>query len=753
MAPFDIRTIIYSYLITNLICLVAMTLLWFRNRTRLAGLNFWVAAFAMQCLATLLLVFSGRIPESLSIVVSNTVSIGGAILLYMGLERFVSKKTSQAHNYLLLAVFILLQFYFAFIHPSDLMRGIILSVGIMLIGAQSAWLTLYRTDAEMRQVTRGLGYVFLAFILASAARIIANLVIEPEIGLFQSRMHEVIAVLINQMLLLILAFSLLLMVNRHFVMDLEGNTARREQVGEELAYSNNILMALQQTMFDILNRHNLDDILKTLLLKISTLLDVPDVSIHLIEERDTLLVYAATPGQPLQTGDLVRNGTGGWLSWQAIETRKPAILDDYATWAHLSAIYEDFPIHAVASIPIHHRNRVIGTINFSRRVADKPFSDIDIYVAGQLAQMIALVLDNTQLYALLESELAERKQIEESLRESQENFQSYFNMNAVGMCVIAADGHWIEANGRLRQMLGYTAEELDALTWNELTHPEDLEADLVMQRQILANERDSYHLDKRFIRKDGSVLYATFFVTCHRNPDGTVRYILASVVDITDRKQGEESSLKLAAIEERQRLARDLHDSVNQSIHGLVLFSETLVTTLGRNNVERAKQIADRLQESARQALKEARLMLYEMQSPGHARNVDLIHDLETRLGMVERRAGVKAQIIQEGSRDHCPRAWDENLFWIAIEALNNALKHAQAHNMKIMIRSTPRHMELEIIDDGIGFDPDRPRLGGMGLQNLRERASLLGGELRIISEPNKGTRVQFRAEIEEQNA
>jgi len=318
------------------------------------------------------------------------------------------------------------------------------------------------------------------------------------------------------------------------------------------------------------------------------------------------------------------------------------------------------------------------------------------------------------------------------------------------MCVTTPDRHWIEANGRLRQMLGYSDEELGSFTWSQITHPDDLDADLTLYNQILANERDSYQVDRRFIRKDGSIVYTTLFITCHRNPDGTVRYLLASLVDITDRKQAEESLLKLVAIEERQRLARDLHDSVNQSLHGLVLFSETLVSTLQKNNIDRARQIADRLQESARQALKETRLMLYEMQTSDPERSVNLIQDLETRLVTVERRAGVQAQIIQEGSLDHCPQEWHENLFWITIEALNNALKHAQARHMQIIIHCSPERLELKVVDDGIGFDPAKPRVGGLGLRNMHDRTSLLGGKLAIGSTSGKGSYVSFSAEIKE---
>jgi two-component system sensor histidine kinase DegS len=142
--------------------------------------------------------------------------------------------------------------------------------------------------------------------------------------------------------------------------------------------------------------------------------------------------------------------------------------------------------------------------------------------------------------------------------------------------------------------------------------------------------------------------------------------------------------------------------------------------------------------------------MLYEMQTTDPEKSVNLIQDLEKRLVTVERRAGVRAQILQEGLLDHCPLTWHENLFWITIEALNNALKHAQARNMQIKIRCSPKRLELEIVDDGIGFDADNPRLGGLGLQNMRDRAGLLGGELTIFSAPKKGSCVRFSAEIKE---
>jgi signal transduction histidine kinase len=210
-----------------------------------------------------------------------------------------------------------------------------------------------------------------------------------------------------------------------------------------------------------------------------------------------------------------------------------------------------------------------------------------------------------------------------------------------------------------------------------------------------------------------------------------------------------EQQRMLAKMEERQRMGRDLHDSVSQSIHSLVLFTETLAATLDKNNIKRARQIAGRVQESARQAHKETRLLLYGLQDTGTDRIVNLIEALEDRLTNVERHTGVKVNFIQEGVQQDLPQEWLENLFWIATEALNNALKYAQAHIIQILMDWQETGFEMEIRDDGIGFDSTMMQTGGLGMHTMRERANLLGGELHIISSPGNGTRVCFRSKKE----
>ena len=143
-------------------------------------------------------------------------------------------------------------------------------------------------------------------------------------------------------------------------------------------------------------------------------------------------------------------------------------------------------------------------------------------------------------FVAVKEDITEQKKIQEELHKSEERFRGYFEHSQVGMTVTSPDKGWIEVNGQLQQMLGYRLDELRRMTWAELTHPDDLAADLQNFEQMLAGEIDDYAMDKRFIRKDGEIVYANMTVTCVRDENGEVQLILASMMDITKRKKAEQ---------------------------------------------------------------------------------------------------------------------------------------------------------------------------------------------------------------------
>ena len=124
-------------------------------------------------------------------------------------------------------------------------------------------------------------------------------------------------------------------------------------------------------------------------------------------------------------------------------------------------------------------------------------------------------------------------------RASMERFHAYFDHSIVGLAITSLEKGWIEVNDALCQTLGYTRDELTRMTWTELTYPEDLAPDLAQFNRMLAGEINSYAMDKRFIHKDGHLVYTRLAVSHVRKPDGSLDYVVAMVEDISDRKRSE----------------------------------------------------------------------------------------------------------------------------------------------------------------------------------------------------------------------
>jgi PAS domain-containing protein len=230
MNLFDMRTVVFSYTISNFICMIVMAILWKQNRKRFSGLGFWMADFTMQFAALILLTLRGVAPDFLSVIVSNILVIGGTILIYIGLEYFSEKRSPQLHNYILLAVYVLLSVIYTSVFPSLTIRNIILSLGLLALCSQCAWLMLRRASSEIQPITHGVGYVFIAFCLVSIIRLAVDLTVPSGNDLFHSNFYDTLSVLTYQMLYIILTFSLFLMVNRRLFTNLESDITAREQV-------------------------------------------------------------------------------------------------------------------------------------------------------------------------------------------------------------------------------------------------------------------------------------------------------------------------------------------------------------------------------------------------------------------------------------------------------------------------------------------------------------------------------------------
>ncbi|MEE4241390.1 MAG: PAS domain S-box protein [Desulfopila sp.] len=144
----------------------------------------------------------------------------------------------------------------------------------------------------------------------------------------------------------------------------------------------------------------------------------------------------------------------------------------------------------------------------------------------------------------LENEKTEVRNLISQLKESEAMFRSQFEYGNIGIAIVTTDEGWIRANERLCQMLGYEEEEVLAKPWSEFFEPQDLAEGMVSFNRMVADEIENYEHDPRVYHKNGQIVYTHLSISCIRNPDRSVRYVIASVADITERVMAERAQME-----------------------------------------------------------------------------------------------------------------------------------------------------------------------------------------------------------------
>ncbi len=211
---------------------------------------------------------------------------------------------------------------------------------------------------------------------------------------------------------------------------------------------------------------------------------------------------------------------------------------------------------------------------------------------------------------------------------------------------------------------------------------------------------------------------------------------LASFI-YSDRKR--KSDIALA---ERHRLAQDLHDSITQKLYGLVTLTEAVKLGLESGAPVDENKMVEKIGENARQALREMRLFLFELE-PVDIERDGLVSTIQQRLASVEGRSGIQARMISD-TEILLSVEKETEIYYIVEEALNNILKHANAKSVLVKLKQRKESIHLEIVDNGCGFDFDKVKFGGKGLGNIRERAKRIKGKLNIDSSPEHGTKISL---------
>jgi PAS domain S-box-containing protein len=337
--------------------------------------------------------------------------------------------------------------------------------------------------------------------------------------------------------------------------------------------------------------------------------------------------------------------------------------------------------------------------------------------------------------------------MERELRESEERFRTIADFTYDWQYWLAPDGNYVYVSPSCERITGYRPVEFyeDPELLEAIIHPDDC-ATVTEHLRGEPLEGEAHLVEFRVIARGGEQRWLEHACQPVYGLDGGYLGRRASNRDITDRKRVEEALAEQArertVAAERSRLARELHDSVTQALYSVNLYAEATRMAMSAGKQDVATENLHELHQMVREAIIDMRMLIFELHPPV-LEEEGLIAALQARLAAVEARAGLQAKIAVEGDR-RLPLAIEKELFWIAVEAFNNVVKHAKAHQVEVRLQIGEENVCLQIQDDGVGFDPaSAKRSGGVGLRGMEERVRRIQGELEIASVLGMGTTVR----------
>lgn len=328
------------------------------------------------------------------------------------------------------------------------------------------------------------------------------------------------------------------------------------------------------------------------------------------------------------------------------------------------------------------------------------------------------------------TDITEQKRAEDALRASELRLQRFVSEAPVGLVILDAERRLLSANKAFCTLTGYTEDEILNSTYALYTHPDDLSENLVLTDAFFAGKIKSYVYEKRYVRKQGDIIWVSVKTTPIELPNHPGPLLLAVVQDITERKQ---------ATEAKERLSQDLHDNILQSLYAIGMQLEAgkmLATRSVKQTKLRMNQAIAQLNDLVRDVRQFIALLRQDRTAQMDLRQAlgRLVESFSSSQG-----ARIDLQIDPEAIKRVSPEAAEQCLS-IAREALSNSVRHAHAASMTLCLKRGNGVIMMEISDDGIGFVPSQKRQVGHGLANMAARAKTIGAKFSLESRPRKGT-------------
>ncbi len=405
----------------------------------------------------------------------------------------------------------------------------------------------------------------------------------------------------------------------------------------------------------------------------------------------------------------------------------------------------------------HEENKILATLRAGGRI--EHFETLRITKTGKRIKVALTIFPirdasgKTVGLSGIARDITERRLEQEALRESEEKFRCVFRDAAVGMVIVSPEGRFLAANEAFCDCLGYREQELLERTVDAVTLPDDWPVFSKRLSEAIANGVGVWRFEKRCLHKNGRVVYTECSASVIRDRTGKPRYLVGGILDVTKRKESEETLSEMARKlveaqeQERARIGRELHDDINQRLAMLAIELEQL-----RENPSEVESRAQELRKRTVELSDDVQALSHEL----HASKLEY-------LGVV---AGIKSWCREFGERHAMEIKFTNDvstavpfdigisLFRVLQESLQNALKHSGVKHVEVELREVFDVIHLVVTDLGRGFDVNGAIQGpGLGLTSMQERVRLVNGTIEIQSNPMGGTTVHVRVPVESQYA
>ena len=489
---------------------------------------------------------------------------------------------------------------------------------------------------------------------------------------------------------------------------------------------------------------------------IDNVIDVMKVEIALVfllDEEAGQLTLAAYRGVSEEFGQ----GMGGiklgeGFNGRVAETGEPLYVEDASQDPNLTkmAVREE-GIRSQLIVPLKSKGRVMGTLCVAARSRRQVLQEeLDLVTA--IGNQIGVAVENAHLYA-------HEREVAEQLRVSEERYRELFENANDAIWVQDLAGNIVAANKASEKLLGYTLQELlqmNTVNVTEFLSDEGLDLAREIRRKLLEKQPVAQPYEQHIVRKDGTE--ATLMITTNLvTEDGKPVAFQHIGRDITEEKRMRENlsfylqQVTMAQEEERKRIARELHDD---TIQALIVLSRQLDDLACRASdlSQDDKLLLEGLWQQTNSIMEGLRRLSQDLR-PATLDRLGLLPALEWLASDVGKLSGLNVQVETDGAERRLAPEVELVLFRIVQEALRNVWRHSQATSAQVSVEFQDGKTMITVKDNGKGFQLQSPmgdltKSGKLGLAGMKERARLLGGSLKVESEPGKGTTVIVEAPV-----